>query len=131
MPINLDQLLLTWIVWPGGARGTARSLAAVMDVSLSDKAVFRERVLNIANDEISRRHQHMFDIRHRQPVLSTFVAVAVVPIKRRNVQFHNYNLANVMALQYNCKSPAIARISLINMNKWRGSVLDGMNPKCR
>jgi hypothetical protein len=29
------------------------------------------------------------------------------------------------------QSLAIARMSLINMNRWRGSVLDGMNPKCR
>jgi hypothetical protein len=29
------------------------------------------------------------------------------------------------------QSVAMARMSLINMNKWRGSVLDGMKPKCR
>jgi len=60
-------------------------------------AVFRERVLNIANDEISRRYKHMFDLRHRQPVLLTFAAVAVVPIKRRNLQFHFDSLTNIMA----------------------------------
>jgi hypothetical protein len=39
----------------------------------------------------------MFDIRHRQSVLLTFVAVAVVPIKCRNLQFHCDNLAGAIA----------------------------------
>ena len=66
-------------------------------LSNGDIALFRERILNIANYKISRRYQRMFDIRHRQPVLLTFVAVAVVPIKRRNLQFHRDNVKYVLS----------------------------------